>query len=162
MKTNIRPASLQARLAGSFALLLLLLPGCATFKELEPDPELSPLEQGYIELKDGNDNFELDQGKKYFVKFPTSLQERFNLVLVTPAKPILRTILTTTFDDGKGAMTPIPDDAASNDSVFVFAIGARSPAFYWVIDEVRQDVVLSMRYRYVPQWRYIFETKFTE
>ena len=47
-------------------LVLFTLAGCATFKELEPKPELSPREQGFIELKIKDEVFALGQGKKYF------------------------------------------------------------------------------------------------
>jgi PBP1b-binding outer membrane lipoprotein LpoB len=42
-------------------LLALFFASCATYKELSPDPELLPAERGYIELKDGKDNFTLDK-----------------------------------------------------------------------------------------------------
>ena len=51
---------------GGVLALLVLLGGCATYKELSPEPPLSPAEQGYIELKDDKKDFELDEGKKYF------------------------------------------------------------------------------------------------
>lgn len=142
-------------------VLLVLLPGCAAFKELQPDPELSRMEGGYIELKNGKDNFELDKDKKYFIKFPPPLHDRFYLVLVTQSKPLMHSYFTNTFDDGKGPFLPIIDESVSNDSISVYAIDNKSPMFYWVIDTVRQDLVLSMHYRYVPRWRYTFENKYT-
>ena len=150
------------RLHGSVLILSVFLAGCATFKELEPKPELSPLERGYIELKDGKDDFELDEGKKYFMQFPAPMKDRFYLVLVTHSKPLLHSYLTSTFDDGKGPIIPIVDEAVSSDSISVYAIDSRVPAFYWVIDAVAQDLVLTMRYRYAPQWRYTFENRYAE
>ncbi|MBM2844820.1 MAG: hypothetical protein HW407_132 [Bacteroidetes bacterium] len=144
------------------AVFLILIPGCATFKELEPEPPVIPLERGYIELKDDEDQFELDKDGKYFIKFPGPSKDRFNLVIVTSSKPLLHTYLTTSFDDGKGQITPIADDASSSDSILVYKVDAQAPTFFWVIEDVRQDLVLSISYRYVPQWRYTFENKYAE
>jgi len=55
-----------------FALIFLI--GCAAYKELQPVPTISFAEAGYIELKDDGENFELSEGKKYFIKFPTPAQ----------------------------------------------------------------------------------------
>ncbi len=143
-------------------LAATLLGGCATFKELEPKPELLPAERGYVELKNDEDNFELEKDGKYFIKFPAPMQDRFNLVLVTREKPALRSYLTTTFDDGKSVAPPIIDEAAAVDSMFVYSIDRRVPLFYWVIDSVNRDLVLQIRYRYVPQWRFTFENKYEE
>lgn len=149
----------------SYALLLtliLLIPGCATFKELEPDPPLLPAERGYIELKDGKDHFELDKDGKYFITFPPPPKDRHYIVLTAPAKPLIGSYLTSTFDDGKGPRTPIPDEAVSSESTFVYAVATGTTAYYWVIESVSQDLVLTMTYRYVPQWRYTFENKQAE
>ncbi|MFN0158469.1 MAG: hypothetical protein ACKVRP_10405 [Bacteroidota bacterium] len=142
--------------------LFLAIPGCVTFKELEPDPPLLSGERGYIELKNDKDHFELDKDGKYFIKFPPPTKDRFYLVLTARTKPSLRAYLTSTFDDGKGPVTPIADEAASSDSLFVYPIEARVPMLYWVIDSVMQNVLLEMTYRYVPQWRYTFENKHAE
>lgn len=143
-------------------LFSLILTGCATFKELEPDPEILPAERGYVELKDGKEFFELDKDGKYFMKFPGPQRDHFYLVLTTPTKPFVHTYLTGTFDDGKGPIVAIPDEASSRDSILVYPIEANVATYYWVIDTVRSDVVLGMRYRYVPQWRYTFENKHAE
>jgi hypothetical protein len=142
--------------------LLFLLGGCAAYKELEPEPPLSPAERGYIELKDDKRDFELDQGSKYFIKFPYPARDHYKLVLVTGIKPALHAFLTSSFDGGDGPFTPIPDETASSDSVSVYAINTRFPTFYYVIDTVRHDAILSLRYRYVPEWRYTFENKYAE
>ncbi len=150
------------RLHLSILALLVLLGGCAAYKELQPEPPLVPAERGYIELKDDKKDFELDQDSKYFIKFPFPARDHYKLVLVTGVKPALHTFLTASFDGGGGPFTPIPDEAPTNDSVSVYAINTRSPAFFWVIDTVRHDAVLSMHYRYVPEWRYTFESKYAE
>jgi hypothetical protein len=144
------------------ALIVLLLPGCAAYKELEPDPLLSPAELGYNELKDGDDNFELEKDNKYFVKFPNLQKENFYLVLVTSAKPTLLAYLTSRFEPGEAAVTPIPDQTVSSDSIYLYPLDPLAPVHYWVIDEVKQDLVLRMKYRNVPQWRYTFETRYSE
>lgn len=150
------------RLYVGILILSLFLASCATFKELEPKPELAPLERGYTELKDGKDNFELDRDGKYFIKFPSPVKDRYYLVLVTQAKPFIHSYLTSRFDDGKEPIIPISDETSSSDSILVYPVDTRSPAFYWVIDAVRQDLILTMHYRYVPQWRYTFENKYVQ
>jgi hypothetical protein len=144
------------------AALAILMAGCATFKELEPKPDLLPVERGYIELKNNKDNFPLAQGKQYFIKFPRPSRENFALVLRIPAKGAIRSYLTRTFDDGKGPITRIPDEAGTNDTLSVYPVDPAAPVFFWVIDSVRHDVELTMNYRYVPRWRYTFETKYAD
>jgi hypothetical protein len=141
---------------------LALFAGCATFKELEPDPNLSSREGGYTELRNGKDNFELDAGKQYFIRFPRPNQKNFLLVLHTIGKPALSSYLTRSFDDGKGPITKIADEAPSSDSVTVYAIDSSSSVFYWVIDSVRHNLNLALTYRYVPRWRYTFEERYAE
>ncbi len=142
--------------------LLVLLGGCAAYKELQPEPPVVPAERGYIELKDDKKDFELDEGKKYFIKFPYPARDHYKLVLVAGVKPALHSFLTSSFDGGDGPFTPIADEAAANDSVSVYAVNTRFPVFYWVIDTVRHDLILSMHYRYVPEWRYTFENRYAE
>src|SRR5512135_2311063 len=111
--------------------LLLIIPGCAAYKELEPKPDILPVENGYIELKKDKDNFELDKDKKYFIKFPSPSRDHFYLVLVTRSKPAIHSYLTEKFNDGKGEIVPIVDEAVSNDSTFVYAIGPQVVTYYW-------------------------------
>ena len=47
-------------------LAALFLIRCAAYKELKPDPEVTFKENGFIEIKDSDENFELDKDKKYF------------------------------------------------------------------------------------------------
>ena len=82
------------------ALLLLMLSGCAGYKELQPDPELLPAERGYIELKHGKDNFELKEGKKYFLKVPAPPEDHFYFLLVTPSKHAIYSTFSDSFDNG--------------------------------------------------------------
>ena len=142
------------------AISFSLLAGCATFKELQPKPELSPAERGYIELKNDKEDFRLDQGKQYFIRFPRPLHDNFDLVLTTNVKWYMDTYLTRTFDDGKGQIVRIPDEAPREDSSTVYAVDLSSGTYFWVLDTVRQDIGLHLHYRYVPRWRYTFENDY--
>lgn len=142
------------------AVLLVMMTGCAAYKELQPDPEIVPVERGYIELKKGKDNFEIKEGKKYFLKVPAPPDDHFYLLIVTPSKRAIYSSFSSAFDNGAG--TPIPDEAKSDDSISVFAVDKKVPTFYWVIDTVRSDMMLALRGRYVPVWRYTFENKYSE
>jgi hypothetical protein len=141
-------------------LAAMTVAGCATFKELTPDPPLSPAERGYIELKNDDKSFTLDEGKQYFIKFPPPPADNFALVLTIRPKRQLSTYLTWTFDDGKGPIEKIPDDAAANDSLSVYSLHSSPTPYYWVVDSVRADALLAMTYRYVPRWRYSFENRY--
>ncbi len=136
-----------------------LLSGCATYKLLEPKPEISPAERGYIEIKDEAKDFELSKDKKYFIKFPKADREDFYLVLKSSQKSKLRTYLTRAFDDGKGTIIKISDESPKSDSLFAYKLDSTVPIFYWVIDSVVQDLVFKVNYRFIPTWRYQFETK---
>jgi hypothetical protein len=140
--------------------LLFILAGCATYKELSPDPELNGKERGYIELTKGDAPFELEQGKKYFMKFPAPEGDNFYLVLVTRAKHEIASTVSPTFDDAPVTSGRITDENPGDDSISVYAIGTKALTYYWVIDTVKFDMRLPMHYRYVPQWRYTFETKY--
>ncbi|MDH3251532.1 MAG: hypothetical protein OEM41_02005, partial [Ignavibacteria bacterium] len=147
-----------------FGLLLfaLVLGGCSAYKELAPDPKLESIERGYVELRNDDENFELEQGKKYFIKFPAPLRDRFNLVLRVNNKPALLSYLTPAFEDGNDASRRIPDQMSGSDSLFVFAVDPSHPVYYWVIDLVQRDMQLVMHYRYVPEWRFTFENRYRD
>jgi len=59
--------------------------------------------------------------------------------------------------DGEPVTLPGPDFVVST---------APSPgeeaAFYWLINKVPAEMALSLKYRYVPQWRFKFENKYAE
>lgn len=143
-------------------LFSIFLGGCAAYKELSPKPDLSPAERGYIELKDNDENFKLDKDGKYFIRFPKSERDQFALVLRLNAKPMLRYYLTDKFDDGKGEIHRIKDEAAGQDTISAYFINTSVPEYFWVIDSVLSDVNLAMTYRYMPQWRFTFENKYAE
>jgi hypothetical protein len=139
---------------------MALFAGCATFKELEPEPPLNSAERGFIELKNDKENFFLEEGKCYFIRFPGPAQDNYTLLLRTSAAWYINAYMTRTFDDGKGPITPMTDEAPVTDSTSVYAIDKAGPVYYWVIDTVRQDVEMRMLYRYVPRWRFTFENKY--
>ena len=140
-------------------IILAVLAGCSTYKELKPEPPLSSAERGYIPLTDGEKNFELKQSDKYYIRFPRPQQEYFYLVVTTPAVAFTRSFFTDAFDDGAGTIIK-KNDQAGHDSVSVYAIDTTTQFSFWVIDSVLKDGQLPMTYRYLPQWRYTFETKF--
>jgi hypothetical protein len=148
------------RIRSTIPFILFLFAGCATFKELKPIPPIHPGERGYIELRNDRENFQLKQGKKYFIKFPKPLDAHFDLILATNAKRAMHNYCTTAFDDGKPPILPMVDEAADQDSVSVYAVDTLHPYTYWVIDSLWQNISLNVRYRYVPQWRYAVENKY--
>jgi hypothetical protein len=145
-----------------FLLATLVAGGCATFKELEPEPRLSPAERGYVELKNDKEDFELEKDSKYFIRFPSPPSPNVVLVLVTTAKPSFHSFLTARFDDEKTPGAPIPDENAASDSILVYAAPNTVPVSFWIIDSVSRDLILHIRYRYVPQWRYTFENRYAD
>jgi hypothetical protein len=150
------------RIHSAIPFILLLLSGCATFKELEPVPPLQPAERGFIELRNDQEKFLLKQDNKYFIKFPGPLDVNFYLVLQTSAKRTVHNYITATFNDGQPPILPIVDEAVDQDSISVFVINTSNAFYYWVIDNVYQDTPLSVRYRYVPKWRFDVENKYDQ
>jgi hypothetical protein len=133
--------------------------GCAAYKQLKPDPEISFSENGYIEIADDEDKFELAAGKKYFIRFPQPQYENTYIVLTINNKPLLHSYLTRAFDDGKGEIITMEDVSAQPLKMSVYQVDPAVPVYYWVIDTVRQDMVMGMQYRYIAIWRFKFEQK---
>ena len=146
----------------TFSILFLsfFLLRCAAYKELKPKPELTPQELGYIELKDDQEDFELDKDKKYFIVFPAPRQDKSYLVLQTRDKNLFSSFLTTRFDDGKGEIVKIKNDSPDSLRFDVYPLDDSVQKFYWVIDRVDRDMKLQMNYRYVEMWRFKFENKY--
>jgi hypothetical protein len=140
-------------------ILIVLQTGCAAYKELEPVPQISFLESEYIELIDEDEKFELDEGKKYFIRFPKPVGDKNYLVLNFKEKSAISSYLTRAFDDGEGTVIPIEDMSEDPGISSVYPLDKTVPTFFWVIEEVRQDFILDMTYRYVAIWRYKFEKK---
>ncbi len=135
----------------------LLFAGCASYKQLQPKPVLSPAESGYIELKDGKKDFELKKDKKYFFNFPSTQEDNFYLVLNIPAKKQFKSFLSDQFNK-KSFGEKIADESQS-DTQSVYPIKKNSTGYYLVMEGISQDLVLNIDYRYTPQWRFKFETK---
>jgi hypothetical protein len=145
---------------GFLALLAAaILGGCAAYKELQPEPAVSFIASGFIEIKDDDDNFELDEGNKYFIRFPQPTTDNIYLVLVINNKPNIRSYLTRAFDGGETPAIKINDESDDPINLSLFSLDRSIPTFYWVIEEVNEDMILQMEYRYVARWRYKFETK---
>ncbi len=149
------------RLSAIFAALLVLS-GCAAYKELTPKPALSPAERGYVELRNDDEYFKLEKDTKYFIKFPRPERNQFYLVLKLSSKRSLSYYLTSRFENGDGPRQEIADEWAGNDTMSVYGVDTSVPTYFWVIEQVRNDVELLMHYRYVPQWRFTFENKYAE
>jgi hypothetical protein len=143
----------------SLVLLLLFYFGCAAYKQLQPDPEISFLENGYIKISDDEDKFELAQGKKYYMEFPRPQNENTYLVLTIDKKPLLLSYLTKSFDKGKGTLLKMADETPQPLTMSVYQVDQTIPLYYWVVDTVRLDLTLDMQYRYIAIWRFKFEQK---
>ena len=140
--------------------LLLFFSGCAAYKELSPEPPVLPAERGYIEIKNKSDNFLLERDKKYYIEFPAPPGDNFFLVLRTTIKPILTSYLASSFNDGAPVSARVADEMAKNDSLYAFKVERAGHSYYWLIDAVQNDAELTLRYRYVPQWRFTFEMRY--
>ncbi|MFH0920672.1 MAG: hypothetical protein V1913_09940 [Fibrobacterota bacterium] len=142
-------------------LALLILSGCAPYSQLKPEPLLSPLEQGFLELKNGEKEFKLKPDNKYYVVFPAPAENNFYLVLDLPEKRKVEIALTSSLTDEKTVGPLIADAAAAVPDQIVYPVNAGAP-FYWLINRVPAEMMLTLKYRYVPQWRFKFENKHAE
>lgn len=147
-----------------FALFVLLIAviGCKPYKELKPNPMIAPVEGDYILLSNKSDIFELKKDKQYFMQFPGAPAENFYLVLKANGNVPINAFLTQSFkNDKKASLAKMTDKSADRD-VQVYTVSRNHPTYYWVIDRVSQKTLLNFDYRYVPIWRYRFETKNAE
>ncbi|MFC2087971.1 hypothetical protein ACFLSX_00085 [Calditrichota bacterium] len=142
--------------------ILILIVGCAAYKELEPVPEIKFFENDYIELKDDDEFFELDKDNKYFIKFPPAFSNNIYLVLDIQPKSMINFYLTDRFDDGEGIINKMPDLNADSEKYSVYALDKSALNYYWVIEKVKSDIILECKYRYVAAWRYKFENSYSE
>ncbi len=152
-------------------ILLIALSGCTSIKELVPNPGIVPVEGQLRELKNKDENFKLKKDDRYIVNFPKPESENFYLVLIGKNKPKLHTylknfidaeaesLLTRSFGFKEGSAQIIQDETAQNDSIMLYPIDSSSASYSWIIDTVREDVELGLRYRYVRQWRYAYENE---
>ncbi|GJQ62619.1 MAG: hypothetical protein SCALA702_16720 [Melioribacteraceae bacterium] len=141
-------------------MLFLVLYGCSSYTELSPDPEITPAELGYIELKNDDEHFELETGEKYYVQFPAPANSNFYLVLKLDSKSGVDYYFSDFFDDGEGDFNKITDEFGNDAELSVYKINPGGEFYYWVIDNVRSNKLLTMDYRYVPQWRFKFENRY--
>ncbi len=146
------------RLTGFAALVLLS--GCSVFNELSPRPPVSPAEGSYTELKSKKDQFELLKKEKYFLRFPGSTQDNMVLVLKSDQFSQVRSYLTNRFDDGKGETIRVPELIPGLTGLKVWKLEKTEKPVFWVMDSVYADFRLGLQYRYLPEWRFRFETRF--
>ena len=140
--------------------LIPFIVGCAAFKQLEPDPEISSQEGKYIKLADDDDYFELDKGNKYYVEFPAPIADNFYLLINVTQKDAIASGFGDRFDPDKGLLSRIANEAAADVNEDVYSVAPNVQKFYWAIENVYRDVVLEMSFRYLPKWRYKFETQY--
>lgn len=141
----------------------LLLAGCAAYNELEPKTPLSNQEKGYIQLFEKKDRkFEIEKGEKYFLAFPAPAEKNYYLVLRIGSKAQLATALAGSMGEKQSFGDKIKDEAESSDSLSVYPITGGGSGYYWLIESVPADMELTLDYRYVPQWRFKYETRYAE
>lgn len=148
----------------SSLFLVLQFSGCASYKQLEPEPLLSPQEQAaYTEVKKGEKEFVVKQGKKYFIEFPKPADRNFYLVLDLPERQSMECILTSDFDRKNVHGAAIKDETHRPENRCVYPIENGMAGCFWLIEQVKvPEMVLRVKYRYVPQWRFKFENKYAE
>jgi hypothetical protein len=149
-------------IAASFVAAGLVLMSCAPYAQLKPKPDLSSAEQGYIQLKNDKKDFELKKEKRYMLMFPAPAEDNFYAVFNVPSKKKMNSFFSARYADNKTPGEKIKDETMWPDSISVYAINTKSPSFYWFLEAGAEDFVMSMKYRYAPQWRFKFETKAAE
>jgi hypothetical protein len=131
---------------------------CAPYKQLQPKPELSPAEQGYIELKNNKKDFMLKKQKKYFIQFPAPAENNFYLVVANKQKKSFTSYLVGEMTSKKLPGAKIADESEA-DTLSVFPVTKGTTGYYFMLEGVAADLQLTVNYRYTPQWRFKFENK---
>jgi|WetSurMetagenome_2_1015567.scaffolds.fasta_scaffold00572_12 hypothetical protein len=149
-------------LFASLVSLALVFAGCAPYAQLKPKPDLSSVEQGYIELKNDKKDFELKKQKKYVISFPAPAEDNFYIVFNVPSKRKMNGFLSNSYVGKKTPGEKLKDETLWPDSISVYAVNTKSPMYYWFMETGAEDFVLHVKYRYAPQWRFKFETKAAE
>ena len=121
-----------------FISALSLLSGCAAYKELKPDPEINFIEDGFIELKDDKDFFELKKNKKYFMVFPGPVSNNIYLTIKAQPQKMINYYLTDRFDDGKEPVHKISNISLNINDHSVYELDPNVAFYHWVIDTVQQ------------------------
>lgn len=143
-------------------LVLILIPfiiSCAAYKQLKPVPEPVSVEKGYVQLKDDGDPFELDQGKSYYIEFPAPIADDFYLLanFSDELKPYVK--FASAFNTDDGPLDAIVDVAPDGVEEMVWSIDRHVQKFYLILEKIPADVKLNLKYRYLPRWRYKFESQ---
>lgn len=138
---------------------LLFMIACAPYSQLKPKVDLSPAEQGYLELKqDEKKPFKLGKDGKYYVAFPAPQEDNYYLVLTLPDKQKFRSFAVDAYK-GSTLGNKITDEAPADAKMSVYPINRNSPVYYWMVENGPAELELAMQYRYAPQWRFKYETK---
>ena len=139
---------------------VLVIVNCATYKELQPKPELLNQEAGYIELKKGKKNFELKKDTKYYVAFPAAQYDYFYLIITSPQKKKFTSTFTAEFAKQRPGKL-IADETWGPDTMSVYPVDKGKAGYFWLIEQVPDKIEdLGLKYRYAPQWRFKFEHKY--
>jgi len=150
---------MKFRVLVAFAVIGVL--GCAPYKQLKPKPLLSPAEAGYFEIKNDQKLFKLKKEKRYYINFPSAAEDNFYIVIDIKNKDGFSSFMVDSYAKkkmGNRLKDETPDPAKQS----VFPVGKSVFGYFWMIEGVRQDMDLSIQYRYAPQWRFKFETKHAE
>ena len=158
--TNILLERMIMRKTIGITLIALLLWGCGKYKHLKPNPEIVPRESGYTEIIDKDKPFELKQNKRYFMTFPAPASSDYYLVVQLSNGTQLSSYLTQQFDKKPDTQDPVIKNDSKSPNVAAYPVEASATPYTWVIDRVDAKTFLNMEYRYVPRWRYQFETKY--
>jgi hypothetical protein len=142
-------------------LLAVLVWGCSSYKQLKPKPEIVARESGYIQILNNDKIFEIKPNKRYFMEFPQAPGADFYLVLQVQNLSQISSYLTQQFDKNPKTPDPMIPNESETPDVLAYPVGNNPFKYVWVIDQVAQKMPLNMEYRYIPKWRYKFETKYS-
>jgi len=137
-----------------------LLNGCAAYKQLEPKPPIVSSEGGFLPVRDDDQPFELKKEDKYYIAFPAPAENNFYLVVKTPNKKGFASFLTDALKDETSYGKKTADEYADSAQTSVYAIHSTRPSYYLLMEDLRDNFLLQMEYRYVPQWRFKFVNKY--
>jgi hypothetical protein len=142
--------------------------GCAAYKQLSPDIDVSSAEGTYTQLlRNKKESFEVSKDSKYYIAFPAPDREGMYLVLSVPDKKKIGTSFTYQLVKAKKPGKRIGDETPYPDTVSVYPMpkgtfdtkGRPTQFVYWLIEKVPATMELKMKYRYVLQWRYKYEVR---
>ena len=142
-------------------LVALFVWGCSSYKQLKPKPEIVSRESGYIQILNNDKLFEIKPNKRYYIEFPQAPGTDFYLVLQVQNLSQISSYLTQQFDKNPKTPDPTIPNESKSPNVLAYPVGNNPFKYVWVIDQVAQKTLLNMEYRYIPKWRYKFETKYT-